>query len=595
MSHSKLLLPVLATTLAAFASAQSLVLPDNCNLIGPTVTTSTWRSTAGHFQLAYDSTNFTAAGVTGPIAITHLRFRAHDGQPDLGGNVFSGVTVQLGDCAVDHMVMSSTFATNRGAMGTVGTTTFTLTPAGGGVPNDYVIDIDLGAIGAAYLYDPTTGNDLLIEITHNVPVPSTNLVTFAAGSGTLASARGRMLTTSSLTATTGSLLAPPVVEVQFAGPGGYAAHMPARLERIGHACGGTFQSFYQDFQPSEPFDLANTSITMIPNSVVAPTSYTVVAGTTPPDFTKLNLTPNSIADTAVVSVPLGFTFPYMSGSTTSIGACTDGYVWLDPAMTIADATPTVLELIGSSVAQTARVAPLWFNFHAGRNTATHPNAGLHVLTDPSGGPGNNVCYVTWYKVGLSATTAVGGASVSDMQCVLYEATGVIEMRYGQMQVGPGTIGITGFSPGRIGTVPSFHPGPRNLSHELPFITGPDSGVNALSHGTSTQARPVIGTSITFQSYNQPANEVLGLLCLDVAATEPAVNVPGLMAPGCGISMSSTFLIQEVVVAPPSTWTSLPLAIQPTWLGLQFYSQYFASDANLQFTSSNGLRLTVGLN
>ncbi|MEO6595032.1 MAG: hypothetical protein ABIP94_09805 [Planctomycetota bacterium] len=368
-----------------------------------------------------------------------------------------------------------------------------------------------------------------------------------------------------------------------------------RLERIGHCCGATFQSFYQDWQLSEQFDLANTSITLTPNSVAAPTSYVVTAGTTAPDLTKVNATPNSIADTAVVSFPLGFTFTYVSGSTASIGACIDGFVWLDPAMTVADPTPTVAELIGSSVAQTARVAPFWFNFHAGRNTTTHPNAGLHVMTDTSGGPGNSVCYVTWYKVGLSAQTAIGGASVSDMQCVLHEATGAIEMQFGAMQVNSATLGITGFSPGRIGTVPSFHPGPRDLSSELPVATGPDSGAHGLSHGTSMQARPIVGTSITFQSYNQPASAVLGLMCFDTGSFQPSVHVPGLMARGCGISMSPTFLITEVVALPTGTWTSLPLAIQTSWMGLQFYSQWFTTDVNLLLSSSNALKLTVGLN
>jgi hypothetical protein len=595
MPRTRSLLPLLTASLAATAGAQSLVVPDNCNLMGPSITTSTWRSTASHFQLAYDSTNFTAAGVTGPILVTRLRFRARDGQPDLGGNQFSGVSIQIGECAVDHAAMTTTFATNRGPMGPLGTANIMTLPVGGGVPNDYAIDIDLAAIGASYLYDPTLGNDLLIEITHTVPTPSTNLVTFAAGSGTVASARGRMLSTSSLTATTGSLLAPPVVQIGFAGAGGYAGDLPARLERIGHGCNGSFQSFYQDFQPSEPFDLANTTITLTPNSVAAPTSYTVAAGGMPIDLTRLNAAPNSVAESGLVSHPLGFTFAYPTGSTTSIGACTEGYVWLDAAMSAIDATPAVAELIGSSIAQTARVAPLWFNFHAGRNTTTHANAGLHVLTDTSGGPGNAVCYVTWHKVGLSITTAVGGASVNDMQVVLHEATGVIELRYGAMQVGPGTLGITGFSPGRVGTVASFHPGPRNLSHELPFVTAPDTGTNAMSHGTPSQVRPVIGTSITFQSYNQPANAALGLLCLDLAANEPAVHVPGLMAPGCGISMSPSFLISEIAIAPTGTWTSLPFAIQPGWLGLVFYSQWFTADPNLVLSSSNGLKLTIGLN
>lgn len=582
-------------TFLGAAAAQTVVVPDNCNLVGPSITTSTWRSTGGHFQLVYDSSNFTNAGVTGLIQVNRLRFRARDGQPDAGGQLFSNVSVEVGQATADYQLMSTSFATNRGAMGTAGVANLFVTPAAGGVPNDYVIDIDLAAIGAAYLYDPTLGNDLLIDITHTAPVPSANLVTFAAGSTTVASARGRMCSTSSSTSATGSLLAPPVVEIGFAGTGGYPIGMPARLERIGHCCGATFQSFYQDFQTSEAFDLANSSITMTPNNVAAPTSYVVTPGTTLPDLTKLNATPNSIADNAVVAHPLGFTFNYLTGSTTTIGACTEGYVWLDPAMTLADVTPAVAELIGSSVAQTARVAPFWFNFHPGRNTTTHPNAGLHVMTDTSGGPGNAVCYVTWYKVGLSITTPVAGVSVSDMQCVFHEATGVIEMRYGAMQVNSGTLGIVGFSPGRVGTVPSFHPGPRDLSAELPLLLAPDSGAHGLSHGTSSQARPAIGTSITFQAYNQPAGTMLGLLCLDTAYLAPSVPVPGLLAPGCGVSMSPTFLIWELATLPTSTWTSQALAIQPSWLGLQLFSQYFASDANLLLTSSNGLKLTIGLN
>jgi hypothetical protein len=59
-------------------------------------------------------------------------------------------------------------------------------------------------------------------------------------------------------------------------------------------------------------------------------------------------------------------------------------------------------------------------------------------------------------------------------------------------------------------------------------------------------------------------------------------------------MSPTFLIAELAVAPTGTWSATPLAIQPAWLGLAFFSQYFAADANLVLSSSNGLKLTVGL-
>src|SRR5262249_30819710 len=206
------------------------------------------------------------------------------------------------------------------------------------------------------------------------------------------------------------------------------------------------------------------------------------------------------ADSALVVHPLGFTFAYPTGSTTSISACTNGFIWLDSAMTSTDSTPAVLELLGATN-YTARIAPCWYDFHAGRNTATHPNAGLHVLTDTSGGPGNAVCYVTWNHVGVVNQTAASGASVSDFQCVLYEASGVVEMRFGTMQVTPASLAITGWSPGTVAGVTSRHPGPRDLSYELNFTTQPDGTVHALT--LNVTARPIMGSSLQLQSYNQP--------------------------------------------------------------------------------------------
>jgi hypothetical protein len=71
--------------LAGSAAAQSLVLPDTMNLGDTTSSTSIWRTTAGRFQIAYDSSHFTNAGVSAPIPVTRLRFRAEDGQRNLGG------------------------------------------------------------------------------------------------------------------------------------------------------------------------------------------------------------------------------------------------------------------------------------------------------------------------------------------------------------------------------------------------------------------------------------------------------------------------------------------------------------------------------
>src|SRR5262249_37226456 len=162
---------------------------------------------------------------------------------DLGGHTYTGVTVEVGNCAVDHAAMSTTFAANRGVMGSLGTTNVTVLPASGSIPNDYVIDIDLVAIGATFSYDPTTGNDLLVDISFPAPVPTTFLVPFSVGSSTVATARGRMCSTGTSGATTGTLAAPLTMLVDFTGPGGYSAFNAARSERIGVGCGQGLASF----------------------------------------------------------------------------------------------------------------------------------------------------------------------------------------------------------------------------------------------------------------------------------------------------------------------------------------------------------------
>lgn len=581
-----------AAVLCSLAPAQQLVLPDNMNLGSATSSAATvWRATAGRFQAAYDSSHFTNGGVTGPIVITRLRFRPEDGQRDLGGQVYTGVTVEVGNCAVDHAALSATFAANRGTMGAPGTTNVTVLPVGGGIPNDYAIDIDLAAIGATFLYDPTAGTDLLVDVTFPAPAPATNLVPFSVGSSTVGTARGRMLTTATPGAATGGFGAPPTLLVDFAGPGGYAAHNAARSERYGAGCApGGLASFYQDWQATEPFDLANTSLVM---SGAGPSAYVVVPGATPPDLTKLNATPRSVADDAVVTHPLGFTLNHPGGSTSTIVASTNGFVWLDSAMTNAGATVAVADLMGlGTTAFPARLAPCWFNFHAGRNTATTPNAGLHVLTDTSAGPGNAACYVTWYHVGVANQTAASGTSVSDFQCVIHE-NGSVEYRYGAMQVTPASLAVTGWSPGRIGGVASRHPGPRDLSHETPFFTALDGGAHALTHNAT--ARPVQGTSIALQAFNHPAGTLLGAMLISFAPQVPASPLPQL-APGCGASLSLAGMVTfETFLAPTGTVTSSPLAIPVGFMGASVFTQYAALDAGGVAYASNGVKLTVGLN
>ena len=598
-------LGLLLAGLPAALNAQQLVLPDNTNLIAGTSLSQAWRSTAGRFQVCYDTTHFTNAGVTGPVTITRLRFRGVDGEPNPGGQVYTGVTVEVGDCVNNFNALSSTFAANRGTMGPLGTTNVTVQPSLGTLPNNNIIDIDLVALGATFVYDPTLGLDLLIDIScPTAPSPSAGLMLFSGGSSTLTTARARMIHTGIVGSPTGSSIAAPICTVDFTGGGGYAAPVPARLERFGHGGAyGVFRSFYQDWRQGETFDLANTSITLTPDNVLLPSGYTVTAGTTPVDFTKLDVVPDSTAGSAVVTHALGFTFNYVSGSTSTLKPSTKGYVWMDPAMTAADFSPTVNELLSRAGANlTARLAPLWSNWDASRNASSHPNAGLHVITDTTAGPGNAVCYATWYKIGRGDVSGAG-FSVSDFQAVFHEATGVMEMRFGNMDVHPVGLAITGWSPGKVASVESNHPGPFDLSHELallPLQLGTEvPAVNAVTHDTLGQARPILGTTITPQAFNMPAGMLMNLMIVDVAPLQPGVPLPGILAPGCVLSLPPSFWVYDSLVLPPAgAWNALPLLIDPVWatMGLQFYSQVASLDGAINnVLMTNALRYTVGLN
>jgi len=130
-------------------------------------------NTALRTQLLYDSTNFTNAGITYPIVISRLQWRANAGTTTWAGGVLANCTVQMSTAAVDQNTPSATFASNHGPnLATVysGPVNFIAgTGAGTGIPGPTVVDLTI----TPFVYDPNTG-DLVIDC--DIPV--------GAGSGT---------------------------------------------------------------------------------------------------------------------------------------------------------------------------------------------------------------------------------------------------------------------------------------------------------------------------------------------------------------------------------------------------------------------------
>ncbi|MEO6595333.1 MAG: hypothetical protein ABIP94_11320, partial [Planctomycetota bacterium] len=483
--HTSSLFALVALTSAL--QAQQVLLPSTHHLSESAIQTSgtefVFRTTAGRFQVIYDASHFTATGVVGPIVLENLRFRGEDTEQNLGGHQWINCTIAVGATSLTGPTMSATFATNRDIATTTMSTALTGVtivedPSLGTAPNNYHIDVDVSSL--AFALDPSSARpNLLIDITMpTAPAPITDLILTQDTTGTAAQVGGSCLTASTPLATSGITINPPVLNVEFLGAGGNPTLIPARVEAYGAACGGRAATFYQAFPHNQRFDLHGGGMTLSPDNPVAPNYYIVSGQSLPVDVTKVNAAPNSVDDDALVTHPLGFTFNYPGGSTTTIKPCTNGFVWLAATPTGIGANPDLTSWLGATATELARVAPLWHDFHAGRNTASHPNSGMHVLTDTSGGVGNAVCYVTWLQVGRFNTVSgigLGGQSVNTMQCVLRENSRAIEFRYGTMDeltgssLGAALHGIVGFTRGRIGgTTPSIDPQSRDLSIEMPF-------------------------------------------------------------------------------------------------------------------------------
>ncbi len=158
-----------ATLLAAAASAQfTLVAPTGyANAEGNASNTYPWQRNAAamRIQFLYDSSHFTGQGASSPILISRLRYRANATTGTWAGGSWPNVQIDMATATSDHAVASTTFAANMGPdLTTVHSGAVTVhagTGNGTGVPGPWYIDIPLAT---PFLYDPTTGNDLAIDI-----------------------------------------------------------------------------------------------------------------------------------------------------------------------------------------------------------------------------------------------------------------------------------------------------------------------------------------------------------------------------------------------------------------------------------------------
>ncbi|MCB9884917.1 MAG: PKD domain-containing protein [Planctomycetes bacterium] len=201
-----------ATALAAVASAQfQLVAPDGyANAEGNASNTYPWQRNASsiRIQFIYDSSHFTNQSVVGPIIISNLRYRANATTSTWAGGSWPNVQIDMATATSDYLTPSTTFATNMGLdLTTVHSGAVTVQPGTGngtGVPGPWYIDIPLSS---TFLYDPTSGNDLVVDIQlDGTGWTGTSIsADHVSSTGTPPPMMSRVYSTSGPTATTGTV------------------------------------------------------------------------------------------------------------------------------------------------------------------------------------------------------------------------------------------------------------------------------------------------------------------------------------------------------------------------------------------------------
>jgi len=157
---------VAALACGAFLSAQStVVIPDDAATAeAPSNTTIPFNRVGSRQSRAlyqFDASNFTSQGVTYPITISAIGWRANGGVTS-GPATFPSVIVEMSTAATSWQAQSAAYAANHGLDKTqVFNGSVTSTVPAGTTPNSFNAAT---VLTTSFTYDPLSGNDLCIEV-----------------------------------------------------------------------------------------------------------------------------------------------------------------------------------------------------------------------------------------------------------------------------------------------------------------------------------------------------------------------------------------------------------------------------------------------
>ena len=366
---------------------------------------------------------------------------------------------------------------------------------------------------------------------------------------------------------------PRVVNCSIAYGVGTSGTVAARTN-YGSGCVAQYGTFYERFATTPSMDLSNTAFRMLNTGtgyIVLPSSNAFVA----PSGTATNL---NLGDDTEAMVTLSAAMPYSGGSTSTLWVCSNGFI------SVAQGNGTSYQPDGTALCNRPHASwNVWRDFIC--------NATGNVFFEEIAG----VAYITWNGViGYVGTSA--GTVTSTFQLQFELATGHVDFVFGSMD----TISISTWAGGEgylVGYSPngtSLNPGSIDLSAALPtsiVLSATDIAPLALAASN----RPLVNTSITFDTTNIPASAPFGAVLLGFNQFNPGLDLTGIGMAGCRQYNEGAATLLFLPGGNPTN--SLAFNV-PNYIGftIQAQSVVYAPAAGLTTLgaiASNGVSLFLG--
>jgi PKD repeat protein len=166
MQHLKHLVASVLCAGGLFAQSTLVVPSVAANTDGNSSTSWPFDVAAMRIQYIYDASHFTSAGITYPIRISQIRYRANSSTATSWTGSAGTLQMDLSTAPIDFSAITNTFASNHGAdQANVFNGPFTLAAGSTtvGTPGPFYVTVPFTQ---PFLYDPAAG-DLTIDTTHS--------------------------------------------------------------------------------------------------------------------------------------------------------------------------------------------------------------------------------------------------------------------------------------------------------------------------------------------------------------------------------------------------------------------------------------------